>query len=87
MDNKEVLKIEDNNGNITEYEVLLAFYWFKTKKYYIVYTDNLETDGALNVYASIYYPNDKTRLDSIETEEEWNEIEARLNDDYESGDE
>ena len=60
MEKNEELKIEDNNGNVTEYEVLLAFYWYKTKKYYIVYTDNLETDGALNVYASIYYPNDKT---------------------------
>ena len=85
MEKTNILKTEDSNGKTKEYEILLAFYWLKTKKHYIVYTDNLEVDGELNIYASIYYPEDKTKLDLIETEEEWNEIEARLNSDYENG--
>lgn len=77
MDDK--LKIIDKDGNEKEYEILLAFYWTKTNKYYVVYTDNIEDENGLNTYASIYYPDDNTKLDKIETEEEWNEIEYRLN--------
>ena len=77
MDDK--LKMIDKDGNEKEYEILLAFYWTKTNKYYVVYTDNIEDENGLNTYASIYYPDDNTKLDKIETEEEWNEIEYRLN--------
>lgn len=73
------LKMIDKDGNEKEYEILLAFYWTKTNKYYVVYTDNIEDENGLNTYASIYYPDDNTKLDKIETEEEWNEIEYRLN--------
>ncbi|MBR5370317.1 MAG: DUF1292 domain-containing protein [Bacilli bacterium] len=77
MDDK--LKMIDKDGNEKEYEILLAFYWTKTNKHYVVYTDNTEDENGLSIYASIYYPNDNTKLDKIETEEEWNEIEYRLN--------
>jgi len=40
MDEKKVLKIIDENNNELEYEIILAFYWVKTNKNYVVYTDN-----------------------------------------------
>lgn len=80
MKEKETMKIIDSNGKETEYEILLAFKWTKTNKNYIAYTDNTKDEnGNINVYAAIYYPDDDTRLDSIETEEEWNIIEKYLN--------
>ena len=79
MDEKKTLKLIDNNGILMEYEILIAFKWTKTKKNYIVYTDNTNnSEGKLNVYAAIYYPNDDTRLDGVETDEEWDEIDRRL---------
>ena len=79
MDDKKILKIIDDNNETTEYEIILAFKWSKTNKNYVVYTDNTTNDdGNLNVYASIYYPDDDTKLDPIETDEEWNQIEERL---------
>lgn len=79
MDDIKKLKITDKNGDELEYEILLAFELPKTEKNYIVYTDNTKDEyGNLNIYASIYYPNDDTRLDSIETEEEWNVVESML---------
>ena len=77
---KKILKITDENGNISEYEILSAFIWMKTKKNYIIYTDNTyDVDNNLNIYASIYYPNEPNKLDSIETEEEWHQVEKRIN--------
>ena len=79
MDDIKKLKLTDKNGNEQEYEILLAFKLPKTEKNYVVYTDNTKDEsGSLNIYASIYYPDDDTRLDSIETEEEWNAIECML---------
>ena len=78
MDSK-TFKIIDSYGKELEYEILLAFKWFQTGNNYLVYTDNTnDEDGNLNIYAAIYYPDDDSKLDSIETEEEWNEIESRL---------
>ena len=79
MDDKKILKVIGENNETIEYEIILAFKWSKTNKNYVVYTDNTTNDdGNLNVYASIYYPDDDTKLDSIETDEEWNQIEERL---------
>ena len=77
MDSKYIT-ITDNDGNIFNYEIILAFYWSKTKKHYLIYTDNTYENEKLNVSAAIYYPNDETRLDEITTEEEWNEIAKKL---------
>ena len=77
MEERQILKIEDKNGKIVEYDILMAFKWSKTDKYYVIYTDNI-FDSDINVYASIYDPNDSTRLYDIETEEEWEEIERKL---------
>ena len=79
MDEKKILKIMDDLGQEFEYEILLAFKWTKTGKNYIVYTDNtIDEDSNLNIYAAIYYPQDDSKLDSIESDEEWDEIDKRL---------
>lgn len=81
MNEKKVLKIIDNFGKENEYEILIAFKWTKTNKNYIVYTDNSKDEnGNLNIFAAIYYPQDNSKLDAIETDEEWNEVERRLRD-------
>ena len=74
---KNILKLKDNEGNIKEYEVILMFK--NNNKDYIVYTDNKSnSDGSINVYANIFDPNDLSVFDNIETNEEWEEIERRL---------
>ena len=79
MDEKKILKLIDENGIETEYEILIAFKCTKTNKNYIVYTDNTKDEnGNLNVFAAIYYPHDSTKLDPIELDEEWDEIDRRL---------
>lgn len=78
MKEKLTFSIIDEDDKEIEYEIIVAFYWSKTKKNYLVYTDSTYTNDSLNIYASIYYPNDETRLDDIETEEEWIEIDNRL---------
>ena len=74
---KNILKLKDNEGNIKEYEVILMFK--NNNKDYIVYTDNKNNnDGSINVYANIFNPNDLSVFKNIETNEEWEEIERRL---------
>lgn len=72
MDEKMTFKIFDENGNATECEVLFTFDSEETEKNYIVYTDNTKDDeGNTKVYASIYHPEDPTKLDPITTDKEW----------------
>lgn len=81
MNEKKTLKIIDDFGKEIEYEILIAFKWIKTNKNYIVYTDNTnDENGNLNIFAAIYYPQDDSKLDAIETDEEWDEVERRLKD-------
>ena len=70
----------DENGNETVYDVLFTFESEETHKNYIVYTDNTkDQQGNVEVYASIYDPNDPySRLEAIETEKEWKVIETIL---------
>ena len=68
----------DENGEKKECDILCDL---ETKdKNYIIYTDNsLYKDGSKKIYASSYIENDSKRiLESIETDEEWNMIEAIL---------
>ncbi len=79
MKEKKIMKLTDKNGEEIEYEIMSTFFFAKTKKNYVIYTDNTkDKQGNLNIYASIYYPSDDTRLDNIETEEEWNVVESIL---------
>ena len=77
---KNSFSMIDENGNETVYDVLFTFESEETHKNYIVYTDNTkDAQGNVEVYASIYDPNDSnSRLEAIETEKEWKVIETIL---------
>lgn len=65
-------KIFDENGTGIECEVLFTFDSEETGKNYIVYTDNTQDEeGNTKVYASIYHPEDSTKLEPITTDKEW----------------
>ncbi len=78
---KNAFSMLDENGNEVIYDVLFTFESEETHKNYIVYTDNKidEVTGNIEVYASIYDPNDpKSKLEAIETDKEWKVIETIL---------
>ena len=72
----ETIKMEDKDGNIKEYEVVVSFYSNKNKKHYLVYTDNKkDEDNSYVYYALSYNPLDPSDFDEIKNNEEWMEIE------------
>jgi len=77
---KNSFTLIDENGNETTYDVLFTFDSEETNKSYIVYTDNTkDASGSIQVYASVYDPNDpNSKLEPIETEKEWKVIETIL---------
>ena len=77
---KNTFSMLDENGREVVYDVLFTFKSEETGKNYIVYTDNQKDEtGNIEVYASIYYPNDPhSKLEAIETEKEWKVIETIL---------
>ena len=77
---KNSLTIIDDKGVERSYDVLFTFDNDETKKSYIVYTDNsLDDNGKVQVYASIYNPDDPhSELKEIKTEKEWKVIETIL---------
>ena len=77
---KNTFSMLDENGNEVVYDVLFTFESEETNKNYIVYTDNTRDDkGNVQVYASIYHPEDpKGKLEAIETDKEWKVIETIL---------
>lgn len=77
---KNSFSMIDSNGNETVYDVLFTFESDETNKNYIVYTDNSRDEsGNIEVYASIYDPNDPhSKLEAITTEKEWKVIETIL---------
>ena len=72
----------DENGQKTEMFVLFTFENEENGKNYIVYTDNSCTEeGSVQVYASVYEPNERgdvTALLPIRTEDEWQMIEDAI---------
>ena len=82
MNNLEEQKFTVVNaaGEEVECEALFRFESDETHKNYIVYTDNSQDEnGNTRVYASIYTPGEeKTKLEPIETEAEWNKIQQIL---------
>ena len=70
----------DENGNEVVYDVLFTFESDETGKNYIVYTDNTKDEnGNIEVYASIYDPEDpQSKLEAITTDKEWKVIETIL---------
>ena len=79
MDNTSFSMIDDEGKEVT-YDVLFTFESDETKKNYIVYTDNSkDKEGNIEVYASIYDPNDPhSKLEAIKTDKEWRVIETIL---------
>ena len=75
---KNSFTLIDENGNEVEYDVLFTFESEETNKNYIVYTDQTKDDaGNIQVYASIYDPNDpNSKLEPITTDKEWKVIET-----------
>ena len=77
---KNTFSMLDENGNEVVYDVLFTFESEETNKNYIVYTDNSRDEsGNIEVYASIYNPEDPhSKLEAIKTEKEWKVIETIL---------
>ena len=77
---KNSFSMIDENGNEIVYDVLFTFESDETGKNYIVYTDNTRDEaGNIEVYASIYDPEDpKSKLEAITTDKEWKVIETIL---------
>ena len=77
---KNTFSMIDENGVETVYDVLFTFENEETNKNYIVYTDNHKDEtGNIEVYASVYYPDDPhSKLEKVETEKEWKVIETIL---------
>lgn len=77
---KNTFTMIDQNGNEVLYDVLFTFESEETNKNYIVYTDQSKDEkGNIQVYASIYDPNDpQSKLEAITTEKEWKVIETIL---------
>ena len=82
MNNLEEQKftVVNSAGEEVECEALFRFESDETHKNYIVYTDNSQDEeGNTRVYASIYTPGEeKTKLEPIETDAEWNKIQQIL---------
>ena len=75
----EILKLKDKDGNIKEYEIVLAFKWFKTNKTYIIYKDQTkDLNNEYEVYAKRLDPSNPSKLEDITTDEEWNLIEEKI---------
>lgn len=77
---KNCFSMIDENGKEVIYDVLFTFENDETGKNYIVYTDNTRDEtGNIEVYASIYDPNDpESPLEAITTDKEWKVIETIL---------
>ena len=81
MDEKNSFKVINDNGEEIMCDILFTFDSEETGKSYIVYTDNSKDEkGNIQVFASIYDPNEEDqRLEPITTESEWKVIETILN--------
>ncbi len=72
--------IINEEGKEVKYDVLFTFQSEETNKDYIVYTDNTkDEEGNVQVYASIYHPEEEhSKLEAIETDQEWKIIDTIL---------
>lgn len=77
---KNTFTMIDQDGNEVVYDVLFTFESDETNKNYIVYTDQSKDEsGNIQVYASIYDPeNPSAKFETIKTEKEWKVIETIL---------
>ncbi len=77
---KNTFTVLNDDGTEVTCHILFTFDSEETKKSYIVYTDDSkDAEGNIQVYASIFDPNDpNTKLEAIESEKEWKVIESIL---------
>ena len=80
-DMENTFKVINDRGEEIMCDILFTFDSEEKKKSYIVYTDNSKDEnGNIQVYASIYDPNQEDqKLEPITTEQEWKVIETILN--------
>lgn len=71
--------VVNDEGKEIKCDVLFTFDSEETGKNYIVYTDNTKDEsGNIKVYASIYNPEDTTKLEPITSDKEWKIIQIVL---------
>ena len=77
---RKIFSMIDENGEEKIYDVLFTFKNDETGKCYIVYTDgSRDESGNIQVFASVYDPDDPTgKLEAITTDKEWEVIESIL---------
>lgn len=77
---ENTFKVVNDKGEEVVCHILFTFDSEETKKSYIVYTDDTKDEnGNIQVYASVFHPDDpNTKLEEIETEKEWKVIETIL---------
>jgi len=77
---QNTFKVVNDKGEEVTCHILFTFDSEETKKSYIVYTDDSKDEqGNIQVYASVFHPDDpNTKLEEIETEKEWKVIETIL---------
>lgn len=80
MKEKNSFTVINDEGKEVVCNVLFTFDSDETNKSYIAYTDNTKDEnGNVQVYASIYDPNEENpRLQPIESDKEWKVIETIL---------
>lgn len=74
------LVLVDQDGKLTEYDVLFTFESEETGKSYVAYSDgSLDEDGDVEILASAYTLDaGEMHFEPIETEKEWRIIEIVL---------
>ena len=80
MNEKNSFTVINDEGKEVVCDVLFTFDSDETGKSYIAYTDNTKDEnGNVQVYASIYNPDEENpELKPIESEKEWKGIETIL---------
>ena len=73
---KRIMSIVAEDGNVEEVEVVIACEFKDTKKEYIVYTKNeKDENGNITVYVSnVDRSEDTPKLLGVDSESEWNRI-------------
>ncbi|MCD7771814.1 MAG: DUF1292 domain-containing protein [Oscillospiraceae bacterium] len=80
MADRAIITALGENNEIIDCDVLFTFKNTATNRCYIVYTENTyDENGDIEVFASIFDPDDKTlTFHPIEAEEEWAILESKL---------
>ena len=76
----DILEIEDENGNLKEYNILFKFDELDSNEHYVVYTDySTDEDGNVDIKARQYVDNNgKLDLSEIKHQEVKDYIKEKL---------